>query len=88
MNHRQLFSFSHTCKIKIEVLHLRERWCSVAPENVTNITFSGSITFSVVTYVHLFIMITSPCNVYPLTSHFYIVKVEFTGVFIIFLFLL
>ena len=35
--------------IKIEVLHFRERRCSVAPENVTSITFSGSITFSVVT---------------------------------------
>ena len=64
MNHRQLFSFSNTCWIKIEVLHLRDRWCSiapenvilfigvigVAPENVTSITFSESITFSVVTY--------------------------------------
>ena len=29
-----------------------------------------------------------PCNVYPLTSHFYISKLGFTGVFIIFLFLL
>ena len=33
------------------------------------------------------IMITSPCNVYPLTPHFYIVKLGFTGVYIIFLFL-
>ena len=29
-------------------------------------------------------MITSPCNVYPLTPHFYIVKLGFTGVYIIF----
>ena len=49
MNHRQLFSFSNTCWIKIEVLHFRERYCTIAPENVTSITFSGSITFSVVT---------------------------------------
>ena len=49
MNHRHLFSFSRTCWIKIEVLHFRERWYSVASENVTNITFSGSIKFSVVT---------------------------------------
>ena len=28
-------------------------------------------------------MITSPCNVYPLTPHFYIVKLGFTGVYII-----
>ena len=34
------------------------------------------------------IMITHPCNIYPLASHFYIIKLEFTGVFIIFLLLL
>ena len=34
------------------------------------------------------IMITSRCNVYPLTPHFYIVKVGFIAVFIIFLYLL
>ena len=34
------------------------------------------------------IMITCPCNVRPLTPHFYIVKLGFTGVDIIFLFLL
>ena len=33
-------------------------------------------------------MLTCPCNVDPLTPHFYIVKVGFTGVYIIFLFLL
>ena len=31
---------------------------------------------------------TSPCNEYPLTSHFYIVKFGFTGVYIIFFVLL
>ena len=34
------------------------------------------------------IMKTSLCNEYPLTPHFYIVKVGFTGVDIFFLFLL
>ena len=34
------------------------------------------------------IMITSLCNVYPLTPHFYIVNLGFTGVYIFFLFLL
>ena len=34
------------------------------------------------------IMITSPCNVYPLTPHFYVVKLGFTEVYIIFLILL
>ena len=27
-------------------------------------------------------MITGPCNVYPVTPHFYIVKFGFTGVYI------
>ena len=36
----------------------------------------------------LHIRITCPCNVDPLTPHFYIVKLGFTGVNIIFLFLL
>ena len=35
-----------------------------------------------------YIMITYPCVLYPLTPHFYIVKLGFTGVYIIFLFLL
>ena len=34
------------------------------------------------------IMQTFPCNVNPLTPNFYIVKLGFTGVYIIFLFLL
>ena len=34
------------------------------------------------------IMLTSPCNVDPLTPNFYIVEPGFTGVFIFFLFLL
>ena len=34
------------------------------------------------------IMITRPCNLYPLAPHFYIVKLWFTGVYILFLFLL
>ena len=43
-------------------------------------------------YLNLFfyfsIRITCPCDLYSLTPHFYIVKLEFTGVYIIFLFLL
>ena len=34
----------------------------------------------------LVIMITSPCNEDPLTPHFYIAKLGFTGVFIFFVF--
>ena len=33
-----------------------------------------------------YIRITCPCDLYPLTPHFYIVKLGFTGVYIIFLF--
>ena len=36
----------------------------------------------------IIIRITCLCNVDPLTPHFYIVKLGFTGVYIIFLFLL
>ena len=36
----------------------------------------------------VYITKTSPCNEDPLTPHFYIVKVGFTGVYIYFLFLL
>ena len=31
---------------------------------------------------------TCPCNVYPLEPHFYIAKLEYTGVYLVFLFLL
>ena len=34
------------------------------------------------------IMQTSPCNEYPLTPHFYIVKLGFTGVYIFLIFAL
>ena len=36
-------------------------------------------------YLLLTIMLTCPCNVDPLTLHFYIVKVGFTGLYIFFL---
>ena len=29
------------------------------------------------------IMLTCPCNVHPISSHFYIVKLGFTGIYII-----
>ena len=37
-------------------------------------------------YVSKIIMITYPCNVYPLTPYFYIIKLGFTGINIIFSF--
>ena len=48
----------------------------------------GSVVLGQLHVSLLCIMITSPCNVYPLTPHFYIVKLGFTGVYFIFLFLL
>ena len=36
----------------------------------------------------IIIKIIFPCDLYPLTPHFYLVKLGFTGVYIIFLFLL
>ena len=47
-----------------------------------------SWTHSIFSFGRLdFITKTSPCNEHPLTGYFYIVKLEFTGVYIIFLFL-
>ena len=42
----------------------------------------------VIKVFQVLIMKTSPCNEHPLTPHFYKVKLGFTGVYIIFLFLL
>ena len=56
-------------------------------QNVTVIQ-DGSEIYYEVKIKHLNIMKTSPCNVYPLTPHFHIIKLGFTGVYIIFLFLL
>ena len=61
--------------INVFVFHLSSCYCEIGL--VWNIQI-----------LNLFIMVTCPCNEYPLTPHFYIVKVGFTGVYIIFLFLL
>ena len=42
--------------------------------------------YELVKFLH--IIITCPCNVDPLTPHFYVVKLGFTGVYIIFFFFL
>ena len=56
--------------------------CSLFYENI----FSFFILVNICNRVQdVDIMITCPCNVYPLTPHFYIVKLGFTGVFIFFL---
>ena len=46
------------------------------------------ICFTVQTLTSAYITITCPCDLYPLTPHFYIVKLAFTRLYIIFLFLL
>ena len=38
--------------------------------------------------VHVFIMKTCPCNVYPFEPHFYIATLGYAGVYLFFLFLL
>ena len=64
----------------------------ITPEMKLSIKFQVSqSSVSEATDLHTFlihIMQTCPCNVHPLKPHFYIVKVGFTGVYIIFLFLL
>ena len=45
------------------------------------------LRFTTFHYYHshdFFIMITCPCNLHPLISHFYIVKLGFTGVYKLF----
>ena len=44
--------------------------------------------FVFATWIVQHIMLTCPCSEYPLTPHFYIAKLGFTGVYIFFLFLL
>ena len=54
----------------------------------SRLLFVGDSQHDILCWVESHIRITCPCNVYPLTPHFYIVKLGFTGVYIIFLFLL
>ena len=64
--------------------------------NLTKVDLSFNVleclpvdTFELTTRLQeLYIRITCPYVLYPLTPHFYIVKLGFTGVYIIFLFLL
>ena len=49
---------------------------------------AGEHTFIRKALKYNIIMQTCPCNEYPRTPHFYIVKLRFTGVYLIFLFLL
>ena len=48
----------------------------------------NKINFLLLSVVCFNIRKTSPCDLYPLTPHFCIVKLGFIGVYIIFLFLL
>ena len=53
-----------------------------------NFAFHCSSSCEPVSGLIHFTMQTYPCNLHPLTPHFYIVKLGFTGVYISFLFLL
>ena len=58
-------------------------------DNVIKMTVSVMNNFQVRIFKRcVTIRKTCPCDSYPLTPHFYIVKMGFTGVYIIFLFLL
>ena len=61
-----------------------EGWIWVLIASVSDLcilfTFNTCITIKIWAIGH--IMQTCPCNVYPLTPHFYIVKLGFTGVYI------
>ena len=51
--------------------------------------FTPVYTVNCILYMYTSVITkTSPCNEHPLTPHFYIVKLGFTGVYIFFLFLL
>ena len=60
----------------------------ISPAVVAVVASIASIHFFIPGPILYSIRITCLCNVDPLTPHFYIVKVGFTGVSIIFLFLL
>ena len=51
--------------------------------HMTYLDFISHVILYVVA-VSVYIMQTCPCNIYPLTPHFYIVKLGFTGVYIFF----
>ena len=75
-----LSSFRSLCSVHVESVS--------EPSSLSHFT-AGFASFKVFALVLLpdslsSIMITRPCNVYPLTPHFYIVKLGFTGVYIIF----
>ena len=56
------------------------RWAPpLERSRLTTVCYSGK---------QVFITKTCPCNVYPLKPHFYIVKLGFAGVYLLFLFLL
>ena len=46
----------------------------------------GYIIFCVSLRINMYIRKTCPCNVYPIESHFYIVKLGYAGVYLFYLF--
>ena len=78
--------FSYVCIMYICNFGCFPLWCrgrncgsdSASPGNYLPFTFG----------ITIIIRITCPCDLYPLTTHFYIAELRFTGVYIIYLFLL
>ena len=58
--------------------------CTVIDRNLVNSSYHIAFLRLIVRTVS-FIRLTCPCNVHPLSPHFYIVKLGFTGVYIFFL---
>ena len=56
--------------------------------NMVNVAYFQCICLFFVCYPGLFITKTCLCNVYPLEPHFDIAKLGYTGVYLIFLFLI
>ena len=70
--------------------HPQRKFKWISKQNFHLIMESEGWATYFVSYVYSleYIMLTCPCNEDPLTPHFYIVKLGFTGVYIFFLFLL
>ena len=74
---------------KPSFMHIRRRSQDRFSHNEARIKEGfEEVNMGIGTVASLPIMLTCLCNVYPLSPHFYIVKVGFTGVLIIFLLLL
>ena len=73
----------------IPIIHVLSSQMSA--QNIDFVNTRGRLNATVLTSTHdlmLDIMLTCPCNAYPRTPHFYIVKLGFTVVYIFLIFAL